>query len=157
MSHQIPTRLGVPQGSKLAADLFLLYVNDIITCLVHSKLGLFADDTLVYISGKNLQDAINKLIEDLSRINSWLNVDKLKLNIDKTKYMVINNGKNSDLNNACVIIDGKEIERVMEFKYLGVIIDNHLKMKSHVDYISKKIAKKNRFYSKDKPTTTNAT
>ena len=141
-SDQIPTNLGVPQGSKLAADLFILYINDIVNCLKHSKLGLFADDTLIHISGKNLEEAINKLNEDLSRINSWLNVNKLKLNVDKTKYMIINSGKNSDLDNACVIIDGCEIERVNEFRYLGINIDCHLKMKSHVDYISKKVAKK---------------
>jgi len=117
-SAKIPTRLGVPQGSKLASELFLLYVNDIIKSVVHSKLALFADDTLVYISGKNVQEVVDKLNEDLSRVNSWLNVNKLKLNVHKTKYMILNNGKNSDLDNVCVTIDGSEIERVNEFKYL---------------------------------------
>lgn len=67
---------------------------------------------------------------------------QLKLNVSKTKYMIFNNGKNSDLTNVCVVMDGNEIERVREIKYLGVILDDRLKMKSHVDYISKKAAKK---------------
>lgn len=142
MSEKIPTCLRVPQGSKLASDLFLLYVNDIKNALVHSKLALFADDTLIYISGKNLQETIDKLSEDLSRVNSWLNVNKLKLNVNKTKYMILNNRKNSDMDNACVVMNGNEIERVNEFKYLGVIIDSRLNMKAHVEYICKKVAKK---------------
>lgn len=115
-------RIDQSQGSKLASELFLLYVNDIVKSIVHSKLALFADDTLIYISGKNVQDAVNKLNEDLSRVNAWLNVNKLKLNIDKTKFMVINSRKNSDLDNICIVIDGSEVERVIQFKYLGVII-----------------------------------
>lgn len=79
--------------AKLASELFLLYVNDIVKSIVHSKIALFADDTLVYISGKNVQNAVNKLNEDLSRINAWLNVNKLKLNVDKTKYMVAKRAK----------------------------------------------------------------
>lgn len=132
----------MPQGSKLASELFLLYVNDIVKSIVHSKLALFADDTLVYISGKNVQDAVNKLNEDLSRISAWLNVNKLKLNVEKTKYMVINGRKNSDLDDICIIINGCEIERVNTFKYLGVNIDCHLNMKPHIDYLCKKVAKK---------------
>lgn len=142
ISSKIQTNLGVPQGSKLADDLFLLYVNDIVKCITHSKMTLFADDTLIYITGKNVQEAVDKLNEDLSRVNAWLNANKLKLNIEKTKFMAINSGKNSDLDNVCITIDGKEIERVKHFKYLGMVIDCHLKMKHHIDYISKKIAKK---------------
>src|ERR1700761_2321096 len=56
--------------------------------------------------------------------------------------MIINNGKNSDLDNVCVTINGSEIEKVNEFKYLGVVIDNRLNMKVHIDYICKKVAKK---------------
>lgn len=122
--------------------MFLLYVNDIVKSIVHSKLTLFADDTLIYISGKNVQECVSKLNEDLSRINAWLNVNKLKLNVDKTKYMVLNERKNTDLDDICIIINGSEIERVNMIKYLGVIIECHLKMKLHVDYLCKKVAKK---------------
>lgn len=56
--------------------------------------------------------------------------------------MILNNGKETDLANACVVMDGTEIERVREMKYLGFIVNDRMKMKSHVDYISKKVAKK---------------
>lgn len=141
-STNLPSRIGVPQGSKLASELFILYVNDIYKSLVHSKLSLFADDTLIYISGKNVQDVVNKLNEDLSRVNSWLNANKLKLNVAKTKYMVINNRKKSDMDDICVSIAGSEIDQVSVYKYLGMMIDNRLNMKAHIEYASKKIAKK---------------
>jgi len=56
--------------------------------------------------------------------------------------MIFGNVKNADLDDACVVIDGTEIQRVREIKYLGFILDDRLNMKSHVEYISKKIAKK---------------
>ena len=40
--------LGLPQGSKLAADLFLFFINEINQQMEHSKISLFADDTLMY-------------------------------------------------------------------------------------------------------------
>lgn len=49
ISDKIQTDLGVPQGSKLASDLFLLYVNDIVKSIKHSTLALFADDALIYM------------------------------------------------------------------------------------------------------------
>lgn len=67
---------------------------------------------------------------------------KLKMNVDKTKYMVINGQKNTDLDDICITMDGSEIQRVNMIKYLGVVIDCHLKMKPHIDYICKELAKK---------------
>ncbi len=67
VSGKIETHIGVLQCTKVASQLFLLYVNDIVKSIVHSKIALFADDTLIYISRKNVQDAVNKLKEDLSR------------------------------------------------------------------------------------------
>lgn len=49
-STPLPNDLGVPQGSKLASDLFLLYINDMKRCLKDCKIKLFAEDTLVYVA-----------------------------------------------------------------------------------------------------------
>ncbi len=85
---------------------------------------------------------VNDINEDLSRVTMWLNANKLKLNLSKTKYMLSDSGKCTDRRDVCVIIDGKEPERVREIKYLGVILDDRLNMKSHIDYISRRAAKK---------------
>lgn len=69
VSSEVEVDIGLPQGSKLAAILFLLYINDIKTCLLHLMVILFADDTLVYYSGDNIKEIEGKVNEDLERLN----------------------------------------------------------------------------------------
>lgn len=138
---------GVPQGAKLAAILFLIYINDIGSPIKHCKIGLFADDTLLYISHPDIVYAAQKMNEDLERLNKWLNINKLKLNAQKTKFMIVSN-KNIDENSITISIGGYAIDRVSVMKYLGVLIDELLKMNQHVDYVTKKVAKKIGFFSR---------
>jgi hypothetical protein len=54
---------------------------------------LFADDTLITLSGDSVRDLEEQLNTDLSSLSKWLNFNKLKLNVDKSKFMVITNKK----------------------------------------------------------------
>lgn len=45
-------------------------------------------------------------------------------------------------------MDGTEIERVKNIKYLGIIIDNKLRFEEHCDYMLKKIGKKISFLNR---------
>lgn len=140
-SCAIPNPYGVPQGSVLGPLLFILYINDIDTAIQYCKINLFADDTLLTFCSNNYKEAIDKINLDLSSLYKWLNQNLLKLNINKTKYMVI--GKtivnNTNLN---VNIDNTTIERVTHFKYLGIIIDDKLKFNDHILYITKNTSRK---------------
>lgn len=142
ISDILEVKLGVPQGAKLAADLFILYINDINQCLKYCKIALFADDCLIYIIDTDTISANTKINEDLGRINKWLNANKLKLNISKTKCMLINREKDLNEDDITIKINADEIEKVNSIKYLGMIIDDHLKMSEHVEYIIKKVSKK---------------
>ena len=51
---------------------------------VHGKVVLYADDTAIFVSGKNIEDIQGKLNSDLERINAWLYANKLTLNAKKT-------------------------------------------------------------------------
>lgn len=139
-SLPLPNDLGVPQGSKLAADLFLLYINDIKRSLKHCKIKLFADDTLLYVAEEDINTALEKINYDLENVYNWMCANQLKLNISKTKGMVICNYGNFD--HLEIKIGNEKIELVKTMKYLGVMIDSNLKMKSHIDYVCKKVAKK---------------
>lgn len=110
VSEDKQVHLGVPQGSKLAALLFLIYINDMKDCLLYLSLVLFADDTLLYYCGKDINEINQRINEDMERLHKWLYSNKLKLNIGKTKFMVIN-GRNVD-QQISVSINRETIERV---------------------------------------------
>lgn len=130
----------MPQGSVLGPLLFIMYINDMRRVLRFCDINLFADDTVLFIAAKDLEETIIHLNEDLQSLSRWLKYKQLKLNISKTKFMVISRNRVNE--NVSVIIDDETIERVREIKYLGVIIDDNLKFNSHIDIVIKKIAKK---------------
>ncbi|KAJ8977797.1 hypothetical protein NQ317_000053 [Molorchus minor] len=79
------------------------------------------------------------------------NNNKLKLNISKTKAMLISTPykyKQINLNEITLTIDSTRIEIVEETKYLGLVIDSHLNFIPHFNYIHKKILKKIYFFSR---------
>lgn len=141
ISSPLETKFGVPQGSVLGPILFILYINDLKRVLKYCDINLFADDTVIFISSDNAFAAIQKLNCDLCNLSNWLKHKKLKLNVSKTKCMIIANKAVNDHWND-VNISGEVVERVTEIKYLGVLIDDKLSFKQHIDHIVKKIAKK---------------
>lgn len=133
--------LGVPQGSILGPMLFNIYINDMGKVIRNSRLALFADDALLFVEADSALECENQMMEDLSELNQWLKANKLKLNVSKTKCMLLNEDRAINLT-----IDNEIVQQVKEMKYLGVVIDQKLKFESHVNYIAKKIAKKVGFF-----------
>ena len=48
---------GVPEGTVLGPTLFLIYINDIVDNIHHSKIRLFADDIILYKQVSSVNDA----------------------------------------------------------------------------------------------------
>lgn len=135
---------GVPQGTVMGPDLFVLYINDIVKIVKHCELQLFADDTILFLQSDNMDNLIKLINEDLGRLYKWLCDNSLSVNIKKTKFMLIKN-KNCNIDTDShdnVLINGVKIEKVKEFKYLGVLIDEFLTFSSHANYLIKKVSKK---------------
>lgn len=144
ISEKVLTEYGVPQGSMLGPLLFTLYINDIIKVKTEdSTVKLFADDTMIFVSGESAGELETKLQAALNKLENWLNENKLKMNASKTKYMVIRSSR-KDLSREIRVRTkrGEELERITTMKYLGVLLDNRLTFKDHCDYILKKVGKK---------------
>ena len=75
----------------------------------------------------------------LAHINKWLSVNKLHLNIGKTKYMIFSiKDKPPDQN---LVIGNSQIERTKVQKFLGIYIDDKITFREHTNKISTKLSR----------------
>ena len=132
---------GVPQGSILGPLLFLIYINDVSHSSGILKFTLFADDTNVLYSSKDLKNYNSTINNELDKLALWFKTNKLSLNAKKTNYMVFKNSKRKKTIHLNVKIDNNTLKKANETKFLGVIIDDQLKWKAHISHICSKISK----------------
>ena len=62
-------------------------------------------------------------------------VNRLKLNITKLMCMLIGSRQRVGSKTLCLSLNGNVLKQVPSAKYLGVYIDQHLTLQSHIDYI----------------------
>ena len=77
---------------------------------------------------------------ELHNIAEWLKLNKLTLNINKTKYMIFQM-PNKKVTVPTLTIDGVNIERVQHFNFLGLILDTHLNWNKHIEKIANKCSR----------------
>jgi hypothetical protein len=136
-------RSGVPQGSILGPLLFILYVNDIGTTSSLLNFTMYADDTTLLYSDHDLATKIPTINNELQEVSKWFKANKLSINAAKTNYMIMGTPQKT-FKFKCkthIELDGIRLCRVTSTKFLGVIVDENLSFKFHIEAISNTISR----------------
>ena len=143
ISFPLPVSVGVPQGSILGPLLFVVYVNDLPSLNLQSKVVLYADDTVLYYSSKYAKELEDKLNADLVVLSRWLYENLLTLNISKCKFVLFgSNQRLKKVQDINIRVDQQEIENAESFNYLGVIVKQNMCWADHVDSLCTKVAQR---------------
>ena len=134
-SNFLKMTTGVPQGSTLGSLLFLIYMNDIHKSSNLFHFILFADDTTLIT-----KNVIHNTDVELAKLSIWFKVNKLSLNISKSKCIVFRSAR-KQTPITLIQIDSNVIECVENFNFLGLITNKQLKWNDHIDHIVLKISR----------------
>jgi hypothetical protein len=143
-SAAVPLTTGVPQGSVAGPALFPRYtqpIGDIVRA--HGmNLHLYADDTQLYVSCPISEAVTTKeeLEQCVSALRDWMSANLLKLNDDKTEFMVV--GTRHTLQHctnqlACIKVGNTNVNSAASAKNIGVVMDPLLSMEKQVSKITR--------------------
>lgn len=140
---------GVPQGTVLGPVLFLIFINDIENCIMHSIVRCFADDTRISIAVRSEQD-VKLLQQDLENVIQWSDRNNMALHKDKFEYMCHKSNKQHFLTelpfvNECYqyrVSNDIILEPTYQLRDLGILVSDDLSWSPHIRAIANKARQK---------------
>ena len=133
---------GVPQGCVSSPMLFTLYTDDCRTTNPKNYIIKFSDDTII-LSLLQRDDCPSPYHDEISSFKSWCDSHHLILNTNKTKEMIFD--PRGVRQHDAVSFNNCVIQQVSSYKYLGVLIDDQLKWREHVEFLCGKLAQRIHF------------
>ena len=142
-SNPVPVKSGVPQGTVLGPILFLVYLNDLNTCIQDSVTSSFADDTRLKKTICNTMDT-TLLQKDLNNAVTWSEKSNMVLHQNKFELLSHRADQNHQLDELpfypefthYTTNDGNIISPAHTVKDLGITITNDLSWSKHISKIS---------------------
>ena len=128
---------GIPQGSILGPLLFLIFINDITEVVRFTQIRLFADDTCLFLTVDNRQQAQEFIDADLQAIYTWSNKWLVKFSVPKTKSLLISNKHDKHLNPP-LTMNNAVLEEINTHKHLGITLSHNLSWNTHIEEIAGK-------------------
>ena len=106
--------------------LFSIYVNDLNRASDILDPIVFADDTNLIYSRKDVKTLFHTTNTELVKVNHWFKANKLSLNVKKTNYTLFHKPStkgNIPLKIPKLVISNKLMERKRFIKFLGIILE----------------------------------
>lgn len=153
LSNEIPVDYGVPQGSIIGPILFLIYINDLCQLeLINGRIFSYADDTALFFWSNSWDETFETAQIGFNKVCSWLQENLLTLNVTKTNYLPFAVKSNllpsTSFNILAHSCDSKvsscsctSLQRNTNVRYLGVILDNLVNFKPHIDLLVLRLRK----------------
>ena len=126
----------VLQGSILGPLLFNVFVCNMFYFLKDFDMANYTDDSTPYNADKNIEFVVNNLKQLLSILFKWLNDNYVKINTDKSHFLVYGNMR------VTAKMNNNYIESEKEQMLLGITTDSNLTFENHINNICKRAIQK---------------